>query len=125
MLVLYAALGGGVGAALRFLVSSKVTHILGAAFPYGTMVVNVLGSFIMGALVEWLVKTLPHSNELRTFLAVGLLGGFTTFSAFSLDAVGLYDQGNMASLLVYVVGSVLFAIIALVAGMWLMRSVIT
>ena len=124
MLVLYAALGGGVGAAMRFLVTSRITHVWGVAFPYGTMTVNILGSFLMGVLVEWLVRTLPHSQELRTFLAVGMLGGFTTFSGFSLDALNLSDQGQMSQFTVYVFGSVLFSILALMFGMWLIRSVV-
>jgi CrcB protein len=122
MMLLYAAAGGAIGAALRYLMTSKITQLVGAAFPYGTMAVNVLGSFAMGALIAWMVKTLPHSEEFRTLVAVGILGGFTTFSAFSLDAMNLLDRGDVMSASGYIVGSVLLSILALIAGMWLVRG---
>lgn len=117
MTILYAALGGAIGAALRYLVS------LGVGFPYGTLVVNVIGSFLMGALF---VLTLDRGfDRMVVFAMTGVLGGFTTFSAFSLDAFRLYEQGAPGAALGYVLGSVLLSLAAVVAGILLVRAVAT
>lgn len=121
MLLAYIALGGAIGASLRYLSLTYITRLMGFAFPYGTMTVNIAGSVLMGILAGYLAKTLPHSNELRAFLAVGVLGGFTTFSSFSLDAMTLIDDGMWHKAVIYVVVSVLLGISGLFLGMLVMR----
>ena len=102
--------GGGLGALLRYLVS------LGAQGPLGTLAINVAGSFLIGLLVA-----MPTGN-VRLFLAVGLLGGFTTFSAFSLDALRLWQRGEPWLAAAYVVGSVLLSLAAVAAAAWTRRA---
>ena len=116
------ALGGALGATLRYATVISAARILGAGFPVGTIFINILGSFIMG----FLVVALEQRNllNLYPFLMVGLLGGFTTFSAFSLDTYMLYEQGNIVGLMLYVTISVLFSIMALFGGIWLGRYLI-
>lgn len=116
------ALGGAVGSALRHLVNLASLRLFGPAFPWGTLTVNIAGSFAMGVLVEIVARRLGASNEMRLFLATGLLGGFTTFSAFSLDAVALWERGAVAAAAAYVGASVLLSLAALVAGLWLARG---
>lgn len=124
MLAFYIFIGGGIGSVLRYVLSSIITRNFGSNFPYGTMAVNVIGSFVMGVIIEYLTRTLPHSIELRAFLAVGILGGFTTFSAFSLDAISLFERGELVLSLVYVVSSVVLSILAIFAGLMLVRYLI-
>jgi CrcB protein len=121
MTLLYIAIGGAIGSVLRYLLMSKSANILGLSFPYSTLIINVIGSCLMGVLVGYMAKTLPHSNDLRAFAAVGVLGGFTTFSAFSLDAVTLLERGELAQASIYVVASVVLSILALFAGIMLIR----
>ncbi len=109
------ALGGAIGASLRYLTNVGVMRLIGPGFPFGTVIVNVLGSFLMGALVVILAD--KGGNKFAPFLMTGVLGGFTTFSAFSLDAVTLYNRGELLLSGVYVVGTVLVGVTALVAGM--------
>lgn len=97
---------------------------MGANFPFGTIIVNILGSFLMGLLIAWLARrTGGSSNELRLFLATGFLGGFTTFSAFSLDTITLYERGDFGQAALYVGISVVVSVLALIAGLWLVRSI--
>lgn len=117
-----AAAGGAIGAAGRFLVAVGAARLLGIGFPWGTMIVNVLGSFAMGALVGLFALRLTGSESLRVFLAVGVLGGFTTFSAFSLDFVSLIERKAMGSAALYAGASVCLSILALLGGMWLTRQ---
>ncbi|WP_114391224.1 fluoride efflux transporter CrcB [Notoacmeibacter marinus] len=112
--------GGALGALARHLVGIGTFRLFGAGFPAGTFVVNVLGSFLMGLVISWVLPRLP-GMEWRLFLATGLLGGFTTFSAFSLDAVTLWERGATTQSLLYVAASVLLAIFALFAGLALGR----
>ena len=123
MIVAYVALGGAIGAVCRYGVVSAIARFFGVSFPYGTLFVNVFGSLLMGVLVGWLVKTMPNSMELRAFLAVGLLGGFTTFSAFSLDSVTLIEQGDIAQAIGYVFASVLGSIAALFLALMVFRAI--
>jgi len=115
------AAGGAIGASARYLASVAVMRALGAGFPWGTMLVNVVGSFLMGVLIV----TLAHLGGTRfaPFLAVGVLGGFTTFSSFSLDAVTLYERGAVAAAAGYVAGSVVLSLAALFAGLVVARAV--
>lgn len=124
-LMLLAAAGGAIGAALRYLVNINMTAWLGATFPWATLTVNVVGSFAMGALAAVLLHhvAVPWGPEVRIFLATGILGGFTTFSAFSLDAVALVERRQLMLAAAYVAGSVVLSIAALVAGMTLARGI--
>ncbi len=116
------ALGGGIGALARHFLSSAVATLLGSGFPWGIFVVNILGGFLMGLIVELGALKLSYSIEARAFLTTGLLGGFTTFSAFSLDASLLIERGDWMGAMLYVTGSALLTIVALFAGLWLVRS---
>ncbi len=117
-------LGGGIGAALRHGVNVAVARWLGTGFPWHTLAVNVVGSLAMGLLVGWLALRAEAnwSQPMRLFLTTGICGGFTTFSAFSLDAVLLWERGETAAAAVYVAASVAASIAGLVAGLILMRS---
>jgi CrcB protein len=122
-LLLLACAGGAIGAGLRHLVNIGAVRMLGIGFPWGTFTVNLAGSFLMGLLIEALALRYNGSPEIRTFLATGLLGGLTTFSAFSLDFVFLMQRGELAAAALYLIGSVSLAILALFAGLHVGRMV--
>jgi fluoride exporter len=113
-------LGGGVGAALRHAVNLAAAR-LGFAFPTGTLAVNVLGSVLMGVLVAWFALRTGVDQNVKLLLTTGLLGGFTTFSAFSLDSALLWQRGAFAELALYAGGSVLLSVAGLFAGMAAVR----
>lgn len=121
MNVILIALGGALGAVLRYASVSLTARIFGPGFPMGVMAVNVAGSFAMGLVAAYLLERTGGSRG-ALFLATGVLGGFTTFSAFSLDAVGLIEAGRFGAATAYVGGSVALAILALYAGLVLGRS---
>jgi CrcB protein len=100
-------------------------RLFGLNFPWGTLIVNVTGSFLMGALVAALAVRYSVSNELRTFLAIGVLGGFTTFSSFSLDFVFLLERKQVFAALAYMSASVMLSILALFIGLQMMRSLLS
>lgn len=112
-------LGAGVGGALRHMVNLGAARAFGIGFPWGTFAVNLIGSCVMGLLAGWLASRAGESwsQPLRLFLATGILGGFTTFSAFSLDAVLLWERGEPGLGAAYVAGSVVLSIAALLAGL--------
>ena len=117
------ALGGAIGASLRHLGNLAALRLLGPGFPWGTIAINIAGSFAMGVIIEMLARRFGGaSNELRLFVATGVLGGFTTFSAFSLDVAVLWEKGAAFHALGYVLVSVVGAILALCLGLWLARS---
>ncbi|MCP5433714.1 MAG: fluoride efflux transporter CrcB [Alphaproteobacteria bacterium] len=116
------ALGGGLGATLRYLLVQLAQGLFGTGFPYGILTANVLGSFVMGAFAAWLAATGALSGEIRAFVAVGVLGGFTTFSSFSLDTVVLAERGDFGLAAAYVAVSLVLSIGALLAGLALVRS---
>lgn len=122
--ILLVALGGGLGAALRHLANVGALRLFGPNFPWVTMGINILGSFAMGVFVELLVRRAGGSNELRLFIATGILGGFTTFSAFSLDFAVLFERGAVGQALGYALGSVILSILALFLGLWLVRALV-
>lgn len=109
-------LGGGLGSTLRLAVNRAAIATLGHDFPFGTFIVNVVGSYLMGLLAAFLLTGDIGDHPLRLFLTTGILGGFTTFSAFSLDAAIMWQRGEWASFTVYIVGSVLCSILALFFG---------
>ena len=117
-------LGGGAGAALRHGVNVAAAEWLGVSFPWGTMIVNVVGSLVIGALAAWFAfrGDAMWAQPLRLFLATGVLGGFTTFSAFSLDFALLFERGEVAQSLLYVAASVLLSLGAVFLGLLAVRS---
>ncbi|MEN5118565.1 fluoride efflux transporter CrcB [Luteimonas sp. TWI662] len=116
-------LGGGLGAALRHGVNLLALRA-GTTFPYGTLCINVVGSLLMGVVVGWFAARSGLSPSLRLFLMTGVLGGFTTFSAFSLEAALLYERGQLGLAVAYVLASVVLSIGGLFAGMALVRAVL-
>lgn len=123
-LLLIASSGGAIGAGLRYLVGRAFMHHGFANFPWATLTVNVTGSFLIGVLIEVLALRFNASNELRTFLVTGILGGYTTFSSFSLEFAALYERGAMAAAFAYVAASVVLSLGAVFAGLWIARGVL-
>lgn len=117
------AAGGAIGASLRYLVVVATTRGL-PGFPWGTVIVNVAGSFAMGVLAVILLERMAHFERWAPFVLTGLLGGFTTFSAFSLDAVYLLERGRTGAAIGYIGASVVLSIGALVAGFWMTRRLL-
>lgn len=122
--ILIVASGGALGAVARYLIYVAAGQVLGPGFPFGTLIVNVVGSFAMGAMTEAMALVWSASNLTRLFLAVGFLGAFTTFSSFSLDFVVLYERGRFFLCAAYVALSVALSIGALFAGMALFRRLL-
>ena len=120
--LLLVAAGGAIGASLRHLVNLAALRLVGPNFPWGTMAINIAGCFAMGVFIEMLARRFGASNEVRLFVATGILGGFTTFSAFSLDFAVLWERGAMVSALAYALVSVIGSLLALFLGLWLARS---
>jgi CrcB protein len=116
------AAGGSIGAVMRFIVSTGIYSWLGRGFPYGTLVVNVLGSLLMGLLYELFLQRLSVSPEVRAILLVGFLGAFTTFSTFSIETVSLIEQGDLLKAMVNVFASVILCVLAAWIGLQIMRQ---
>lgn len=116
--------GAGIGGALRHGVNVAALKVLGAGFPYGTLIVNVVGSVIMGLLIGWFAHRADPGQSWRLFLTTGLLGGFTTFSTFSLDAALLYERGQLWATASYAAASFGLAIGGVFAGLHLVRALI-
>ena len=119
--LLFVALGGAIGASGRYMVGSLVSHLPHGGCPLGTFTVNAVGSFVLGVLAALMAMTWSPSPELRAFLVVGVLGGFTTFSAFSLDVVLLFERGRAALAIGYVAATLVVAVGGLFAGLRLTR----
>jgi fluoride exporter len=115
-------LGGGLGAMLRHGVNLATARWIGGAFPWSTFLINVTGSLVMGLIAGWFALKSDASQGWRLFLTTGILGGYTTFSAFSLDAAYLYERGEIGLSAFYVIGSVVLSIGGLFAGLWLIRQ---
>lgn len=115
--------GGAVGSGARFLTGRTALSALGPGYPWGTLAVNLIGGFLMGALVGGLARMAVPDENWRLLLGVGVLGGFTTFSAFSLDVVTMLQRGDMTLALGYILISVIGSCLALFAGMALVRAV--
>jgi len=118
---LIVALGSAIGGGLRHAVNVGAARLLGTGWPYGTFTVNVAGSFTIGLIVGYFALKGDASQAWRLFLTTGVLGGFTTFSAFSLDAALLYERGRLDSLALYLVGSVALSIGALFLALAIVR----
>ena len=115
------AIGGALGSVARYATIIGIGRIVGIGFPYGVLVVNVVGGFIMGVLVELMALAWSPSDAMRVFFIVGVLGGYTTFSAFSLDVWLLLEKGLYGPAIVYIVASVVLSVGALVAGLTITR----
>lgn len=122
MTILWVALGGALGSAARYTVSVWSGRILGSEFPWHTLIVNIAGCFAMGLLIELMALKLNVGNELRAFLTTGILGGFTTFSAFSLDFAFLVERKSYLLAGIYAASSVGVSLIAVFAGLYLVRA---
>ncbi len=120
--VLWVAFGGAIGSAMRYGVSIWSGRLLGAEFPWHTFIVNVLGCFTIGALIALMALKLNVGAEMRSFLTTGILGGFTTFSAFSLDFALLVERKSYGAAVAYGAGSVILSLIAVFAGLALVRT---
>lgn len=116
-------LGAGIGGTMRHGVNLAVTRAFGTHFPLGIMVINVAGCLAMGLIAGWFALRGQAGQEWRLFLTTGILGGFTTFSAFSLDAAVLWERGELGLAALYVGGSVALSLAAVFAGLWVMRQV--
>ena len=121
--VLLVAVGGAIGASARHLAGLGALRLWRPNFPWGTLVINIAGSFAMGVFIEMLARRFGTSNEVRLFVATGVLGGFTTFSSFSLEVAVLWERGAALPALGYTLASVVGAILALFLGLWLVRAV--
>jgi CrcB protein len=119
------AAGGALGALARYLMVGRFEHWLGAGFPFGTLTANVLGSFLMGVLIEFMALVWSPSPELRALLTVGILGSFTTFSGLSVETLLLFGAGAPGQAALYALASVLLSLIAIFAGMRLFRVILT
>ncbi len=122
--ILLVAAGGALGSVLRYLVGLWTLRSFGPSFPWGTLTVNITGSFLIGVFAEAIARKFGASPEMRVFLITGILGGYTTFSAFSLDAIMLVERGQAVTAAIYVGSSVALSAIAVVAGLALMRTML-
>ncbi len=121
-LLLWAMVGGALGSGARHAVNVGMGRWLGTGFPWWTMFVNVTGSFVMGLLIEAFALKFQVSQDVRTFLMTGVLGGYTTFSAFSMDFALLMQRHDYAAAGLYLAASVALSVLALYAGLWLVRA---
>ena len=115
------ALGGALGALARYGISTWVFTISSHKFPYATLAVNVLGSSLMGILFVLIIEKAALPAEMRSLLMIGFLGAFTTFSTFSLDALGLWQNGHVFTALIYILATVILCLIAISSSVWLTR----
>jgi fluoride exporter len=123
--LMYVAVGGAVGSMSRYALMMAVSRLSLTAFPLGTLLVNVLGGFLMGVWIAVMAGMISpgKAKDLHLLLATGVLGGFTTFSAFSVDVFLLFERGLMLQAALYIVGSVLLSVLALLLGMWCIKFI--
>jgi CrcB protein len=120
---LLVAIGGALGSMARYGSGVLVGRLWTSSFPLGTMLINISGSIVMGLFIGYLARTTPAwQADARLFFAVGVLGGFTTFSTFSLDAIAMFERGEIVQMLTYILVSVIVGVAALYAGLLLMRG---
>lgn len=124
MTILWVALGGALGSAARYLVNAGAGRAFGMAFPWDTLIVNIVGCFAMGVLIELMARKLNVGLDARAFLTTGILGGFTTFSAFSLDFALLVERKTYGLAGAYAAGSVILSLAAVFAGLSLVRALL-
>lgn len=123
MTYLLVFLGGGIGSTLRHIINLFCARTLGTGFPYSTFLINISGSLVMGLIAGYLAFKGEASQPWRLFLMTGVLGGYTTFSAFSLDTAVLYERGELGLAVLYVLGSVILSIAGVFAGLAIVRHV--
>ncbi len=116
--------GGAIGSMARYLIGLWTLQRFGPGFPWGTLGVNITGSFLIGLLAELIMRKFGASADMRLFLITGVLGGYTTFSAFSLDAITLFERGDTILAITYIAASVVLSILAVFAGLALMRAMV-
>jgi CrcB protein len=117
-------IGAGIGGALRHGVNLAALRLVGAGFPWGTLAINIAGSFVMGLVAEYFALKSGLPQQWRLFLTTGVLGGFTTFSAFSLEVALLYERGEVLAAGLYMLGSAVLAVAGLFAGLYVIRSIV-
>ena len=115
------ALGCALGSMARYALSTWVFQVSSHKFPYATLTVNVLGSFVMGILFVVIIEKAALPQEMRSLLMIGFIGAFTTFSTFSLDALGLWQNGHLFMALIYTLATVILCLIAISSAIWLTR----
>ena len=115
------AVGGALGAMARYAISTWIFQVSSHKFPYATLTVNVLGSFVMGILFVIIIERSALPVEMRSLWMIGFLGAFTTFSTFSLDALGLWQNGHLFMALLYVLATVVLCLLAISSSIWLTR----
>lgn len=120
--ILLVAIGGAIGSVGRYLVGLSATRLAGPNFPWGTLTVNVVGAFAIGLLVEMVARRFDASNEMRAFIVTGILGGFTTWSSFTLDTMVLFERGEVGLSALYLLASLLVSFAAIFAGLALGRA---
>ena len=121
--VIAVGVGGGLGALLRYFLAGSLQPAWWPGFPFGIFIVNITGGLAMGVIAELAALKLQMTPEMRAFLTTGVLGGYTTFSTFSLDSALLMERGAYVQALTYIVGSVVLSILALFAGLWIIRAI--
>jgi len=117
------AIGGAIGATGRYMISTLMLRLMGPGFPWGTLTVNVIGSLVIGVMVHLLAVRYNLSHTWQLFAVTGILGGFTTFSAFSLELGLMIERHQIMNAALYATGSVLAGVLALFAGLYLGRSI--
>ena len=117
------AIGGALGSVARYALSSWIFDITSHKFPYATLIVNVAGSFVMGILFVVIVERAALPAEMRSLLMIGFIGAFTTFSAFSLDALGLWQNGHVLMSVIYMIATVILCLVAISTAIWLTRLI--
>lgn len=117
-------LGAGLGGAMRYGVNVAALRLVGAGFPWGTLAINIFGSLAMGLVAEYFALKSGLSQQWRLFLTTGVLGGFTTFSAFSLEVALLYERGEMLAAGIYMLASAVLAVAGLFAGLYIVRALV-
>ena len=115
------AIGGALGSIARYALSTYIFDISSHKFPYAPLIVNVLGTFVMGILFVVIVERAAMPAEMRSLLMIGFVGAFTTFSTFSLDALGLWQNGHIFMSLVYMLATIILCLIAISSAIWLTR----
>lgn len=120
--ILLVAIGGAIGSVGRYLVGLWATRLAGPNFPWGTLTVNILGAFAIGLFVEMIARRLDASAELRVFIVTGIIGGFTTWSSFTLDTMVLFERGEVGLSALYLLASLLVSFAAIFAGLALGRA---
>ncbi len=120
--ILLVAVGGAIGSVARYLVGLGATRLAGPNFPFGTLTVNIAGAFAIGLLVEMIARRFDASAEMRVFIVTGILGGFTTWSSFTLDTMVLFERGEIGLSALYLLASLLVSFAAVFAGLAMGRA---